>query len=160
MNTAKPQTMKLVLIESARVLRPRLERLFKAIPGVDILANTPDWIYGAEVVARSHPDVVVVEVDPPMSDATWFIQQVAAEQPNTVIVALTNDSIAGVAEVAHRAGAHIVANANDDLEALSRFLFDWANPEGDLNSSANTQRKRTPAMANGKFQQARIQPSH
>jgi DNA-binding NarL/FixJ family response regulator len=119
--------MKLLLIEGCLPLKVRMERLLGDIPAIKLIGSASDTVSGLQLLALQNPDVVVIDVCAPISEAIEFISTITQRYPALLVVALTNCDVPGAGQMAQKAGAHLCADIVEELGSLDQFLSDCAD---------------------------------
>ncbi|MGY1601345.1 response regulator [Geodermatophilus sp. SYSU D00815] len=123
-------TVRVVLADDQEMVRAGLRMLIDFQPDLEVVGEAADGLEAVDVVARTRPDVVLMDVRMPRCDGLEAARRVLAQSPDVAVVVLTTfDEDASLAE-ALRAG-------------VSGFLLKTAPPEQLL------QAVRTVAAGNG-----------
>jgi len=123
-------TTRVVLADDQEMVRAGLRMLVDFQPDLEVVGEAADGLEAVEVVARTRPDVVLMDVRMPRCDGIEAARRVLAATPDVAVVVLTTfDEDASLAE-AMRAG-------------VSGFLLKTAPPEQLLHAV------RTVAAGNG-----------
>ena len=108
--------IRVVLVDDHAVVRAGLEQLLAGTPDIDVVGTAADGAEALEVVRRTCPDVVVMDLQMPGVDGVEATRRIAAEPLDTQVVVLTSYSD----------GARILAAL--DAGAVGYLLKD-ADPE-------------------------------
>ncbi|MGY1709257.1 response regulator [Geodermatophilus sp. SYSU D00758] len=123
-------TVRVVLADDQEMVRAGLRMLVDFQPDLEVVGEAADGLEAVDVVARTRPDVVLMDVRMPRCDGLEAARRVLAAGPDVAVVVLTTfDEDASLAE-ALRAG-------------VSGFLLKTAPPEQLLHAV------RTVAAGNG-----------
>jgi DNA-binding NarL/FixJ family response regulator len=123
-------TIRVVLADDQEMVRAGLRMLLDFQPDLEVVGEAADGLEAVAVVARTRPDVVLMDVRMPRCDGLEAARRILAADPDVAVVVLTTfDEDASLAE-ALRAG-------------VSGFLLKTAPPEQLL------QAVRTVAAGNG-----------
>ena len=123
-------SVRVVLADDQEMVRAGLRMLVDFQPDLEVVGEAADGLEAVEVVARTRPDVVLMDVRMPRCDGIEAARRVLAATPDVAVVVLTTfDEDASLAE-AMRAG-------------VSGFLLKTAPPEQLLHAV------RTVAAGNG-----------
>jgi DNA-binding NarL/FixJ family response regulator len=122
--------VRVVLADDQEMVRAGLRMLLDFQPDLEVVGEAADGLQAVEVVTRTRPDVVLMDVRMPRCDGIEAARRIVAALPETAVVVLTTfDDDASLAE-ALRAG-------------VSGFLLKVAPPEQLLHAV------RTVAAGNG-----------
>ena len=122
--------VRVVLADDQEMVRAGLRMLLDFQPDLEVVGEAADGLEAVEVVTRTRPDVVLMDVRMPRCDGIEAARRIVAALPETAVVVLTTfDDDASLAE-ALRAG-------------VSGFLLKVAPPEQLLHAV------RTVAAGNG-----------
>lgn len=97
-------TIRVVLVDDHPVLRSGLERLLAGEPDIEVVGSAADGADALEVVRRTRPDVVLMDLQMPGTDGVTATRQIVAEGVGEVLV-LTSFSDADRIVAALDAGA-------------------------------------------------------
>ncbi|MCF6735152.1 response regulator transcription factor [Blastococcus sp. KM273129] len=123
-------TIRVVLADDQEMVRAGLRMLLEFQPDLEVVGEAADGLAAVEVVTRTRPDVVLMDVRMPRCDGIEAARRITTATPEVAVVVLTTfDEDAPLAE-AMRAG-------------VSGFLLKVAPPEQLL------QAVRTVAAGNG-----------
>jgi DNA-binding NarL/FixJ family response regulator len=123
-------SVRVVLADDQEMVRAGLRMLLDFQPDLEVVGEAADGLQAVEVVTRTRPDVVLMDVRMPRCDGIEAARRIVAALPETAVVVLTTfDDDASLAE-ALRAG-------------VSGFLLKVAPPEQLLHAV------RTVAAGNG-----------
>jgi DNA-binding NarL/FixJ family response regulator len=123
-------TVRVVLADDQEMVRAGLRMLVDFQPDLEVVGEAADGLEAVDVVARTRPDVVLMDVRMPRCDGIEAARRVLAADPGVAVVVLTTfDEDASLAE-ALKAG-------------VSGFLLKTAPPEQLLHAV------RTVAAGNG-----------
>lgn len=112
-----------------------MERLLRDIHAIKLIGSVPDIVSGSQLLALQNPDVVVIDVCAPISEAIEFISTITQCYPALLVVALTNCDVPGARHMAQKAGAHLCADMVEELGSLDQFLSDCADQKLPLTGS-------------------------
>jgi DNA-binding NarL/FixJ family response regulator len=97
-------TIRVVLVDDHAVLRSGLERLLDGEADIEVVGTAADGAEALEVVRRTRPDVVLMDLQMPGTDGVTATRQIVAESGTDVLV-LTSFSDADRIVAALDAGA-------------------------------------------------------
>jgi DNA-binding NarL/FixJ family response regulator len=94
-----------LLADDHHLVRSALAGLVDAAPGMRVVGEAADGASAAELVARLHPDVVLMDLSMPGVDGVEATRRVRASSPGTRVVVLTSFSDRDRVAAALAAGA-------------------------------------------------------
>ncbi|WP_431278153.1 response regulator [Leifsonia poae] len=104
MTPAEP-IIRVVVADDQAIIRDGLVTVLSLLPDIEVVGEAPDGEQAVELVAREHPDVVLMDLRMPVLDGVDATARIVAAHPETAVLVLTtfadDDSILG----ALRAGA-------------------------------------------------------
>ena len=124
-------TIRVVLVDDHAVVRSGLAQLLSGAGDIDVVGQAGDGAEGVEVVRRTRPDVVVMDLQMPGTDGVEATRQIVEEDLGAEVVVLTSYSD----------GARIVAAL--DAGAVGYLLKD-ADPEDVLDGVRAVSRGESP----------------
>jgi len=97
--------IRVMVVDDQAIVRDGLVVLLTLIDGIDVVGEAADGAAAVQLVAATHPDVVLMDLRMPVLDGVAATEQIVAQHPGTAVLVLTtfadDESIAG----ALRAGA-------------------------------------------------------
>ena len=97
--------IRVVLADDHEILREGLVGVLSAQPDVVVVGEAGDGQEALEMVRRTHPDAVVLDVTMPRMNGVEAARAINAEFPNIRVIGLSVHESADMAEAMHRAGA-------------------------------------------------------
>lgn len=141
------ESLRVVLADDQTVVREGLVTLLGLLPGVEVVGAAGDGVEAVRLVARTRPDVLLVDLRMPRCDGVEATRRVRAEYPATEVVVLTtyadDDSVLG----ALQAGARGFLTKDADAEAIARALHSAA--AGQSTVDGDVQRRLVEAATRG-----------
>ncbi len=123
--------IRVVLVDDHAVVRSGLAQLLSGADDIEVVGQAGDGAEGVEVVRRTHPDVIVMDLQMPGVDGVEATRRIVAEQLGGEVVVLTSFSD----------NARIVAAL--DAGAVGYLLKD-ADPEDVLGGVRAVSRGESP----------------
>lgn len=98
--------IKVVSIDDSAVVRRSLERMLSRDPEIQVVGTAPDPFAGRDLIVRTSPDVVLLDLEMPRMDGMTFLRKLMQARPTPVLIvsSLTRNNSKLVLE-ALRAGA-------------------------------------------------------
>lgn len=109
-------TIRIYLIDDHTVLRQAVRVMLEAEDGLTVVGEAGDAESGVREVARLKPDVAIVDLKLPGTSGLTAIRRLAAESPETAVIAFTMyGNAAYVYEATHAgASAYVLKSASKD----------------------------------------------
>jgi len=102
--------LRVLIVDDSVAVRRALGDALQREPGLEVCGTAPNGLLGLELVARSRPDVIVLDLEMPVLDGLEFLARLRAEHPRLPVLVFS-----GVAGHANEA----------TLEALWRGASDY-----------------------------------
>ena len=103
--TAAEPLIRVVVADDQAIIRDGLVTVLSLLPDIEVVGEAPDGERAVELVAREHPDVILMDLRMPVLDGVAATERIVRAHPGTAVLVLTtfadDDSILG----ALRAGA-------------------------------------------------------
>ena len=84
--------IRVVLVDDHAVVRSGLTQLLDGVDDIEVVGTAADGATGMELVRRTSPDVVVMDLQMPGVDGVAATRTIAAEQPDAQVLVLTSYS--------------------------------------------------------------------
>ena len=88
--SAANQATRVVLVEDSEAVRRRLEDLLSGVPGVTVVGQAEGVSEGLDVIGRTAPDAVVLDLRLKDGSGMRVLEAVKKIRPDTTVVILTN----------------------------------------------------------------------
>ncbi|HUZ89971.1 MAG TPA: response regulator transcription factor, partial [Candidatus Acidoferrales bacterium] len=96
---------RVVIADDQTLFRVGLARLLNEDPRVDIVGDAADGLQALELVASTHPDVVLMDLKMPNLDGVEATKRIVAEHPSVKVLVLTTFDADSYVIQALKAGA-------------------------------------------------------
>ncbi|MBO0901140.1 response regulator transcription factor [Cellulomonas sp. zg-ZUI222] len=83
------QTVRVVLVDDETLVRVGLRLILGADPAIDVVGEAGDGLEAIDVVRRTAPDVVLMDIRMPRLDGLGATERLLTEQPDSRVVILT-----------------------------------------------------------------------
>ncbi|HWK28354.1 MAG TPA: response regulator transcription factor [Solirubrobacter sp.] len=102
-DTAAP--VRVVTVDDQAVFRSAARAIVDRTPGFELVGESADGAAALELVSRTDPDIVIVDVRMPGIDGIEVAERLHAENPDRVIVLASSVEVETLARLAREAGA-------------------------------------------------------
>lgn len=119
-----------VLVDDQELARAGLRTILRSIYGFEVVGEAADGAAALEVVARTRPDAVVMDVRMPRVDGVAGTRRLLARDPSTRVLVLTTFGDDGVLAEALRAGASGFCLKDAPAEDIQRAVRAVAAGDG------------------------------
>jgi DNA-binding NarL/FixJ family response regulator len=134
--TTIPPRIRLVLVDDHEIVRAGLRMLLAGYPDLEVVGEADDGATALELVAASHPDVVLMDLSMPRMDGVTATARIAADQPGTQVLVLTTFADRAHVTAAIDAGAAGYVLKDADPAALAGAIRAAARGEAPLDPRA------------------------
>lgn len=110
------------LVEDSAVLRERLKQLISAIPHVSITGFADNASGAIEQIAKSPPDVIVLDIQLKQSSGYEVLQQVKRRNAGPYVIVLTNYSYPQYRAKYMQAGADYFFDKSVEMDRLVHVI--------------------------------------
>jgi len=128
--------IRVVLADDHGVIRDGLGRLISGLEGIELVGIAADGAEAVEVVARTEPDVVLMDLDMPVLDGIEATRRIRAARPDAAVLVLTAFSDRGRITGALEAGACGYLLKDVDSERVAEGIRAAARGESPLDPRA------------------------
>ena len=114
--------LRLVIADDQASVRQGLVLLLGAVPDIDVVGAAADGEQALDLVAKHHPDAILLDLHMPVLDGIGAIRRLTAEHPEVAIVVLTTYADDSSVLDALRAGARSYLTKDADYTEIARAL--------------------------------------
>ena len=114
--------LRVVIADDQATVRQGLELLLGTVPEIQVVGSATNGKEALELVARHHPDVILLDLNMPILNGIETTRRLTAEHPNVAIVILTTYADDGSVFEALRAGANGYLTKDADRSAIAGAL--------------------------------------
>jgi len=118
--------LRVLVVDDQQIVREGLATILDMLADVSVIATAADGAEALELVARHHPDVVLLDLHMPVLDGVGATRRIVAEHPASAVLILTTFGEDEDALEALRAGARGVLTKDAGHEEISRALHQAA----------------------------------
>jgi PAS domain S-box-containing protein len=97
--------IRVMLVDDHRIVRDGLAGILQDQPGIEVVAEAADGREAIELVDRSAPDVIVMDVSMPRMDGVEATERILRERPHIRVIGLSMHEKKDLSEAMLRAGA-------------------------------------------------------
>jgi DNA-binding NarL/FixJ family response regulator len=120
--TAEGRPIRVVLMDHHPVLRTGLAQILRRMPDLDVVGEVGDPTTLLDVVNRTDPDVVLLDVELPGSASMELARQLCSECPGVVLIGLSLFEDANLAAAIQTAGASAYIHKNRSAADLADLI--------------------------------------
>lgn len=117
--------LKVVIIDDFRIIVERLAARLSSIPGVSFVGDADHPEMAWDLIQRTAPDVVIMDIHLRMSqpkNGVAFIAQIKREWPQIKVIVFTNYADTRYRHLCDMNGADVFCDKASDSEALAETL--------------------------------------
>jgi DNA-binding NarL/FixJ family response regulator len=97
--------IRVLIVDDHALIRAGIQALLTAVPDVEVVAETGDGREALALVARHHPDIVLLDLSMPAGNGLEVIARLTRESPDVRVVVLSMHASEPYVTAALRAGA-------------------------------------------------------
>jgi DNA-binding NarL/FixJ family response regulator len=118
--------LRVIIADDQATVREGLVLLLGLLPGIEVTAAAADGQQAIDLVAKHHPDAILLDLHMPVIDGIEATQRLTAEHPEVAIVILTTYADDTSVLAALRAGARSYLTKDADRADIARALHSAA----------------------------------
>jgi two-component system response regulator DevR len=108
--------VKVIIADDSNPIRERIIKLLSDIPNVEIVGEAIDGVETAVIVRKTHPDVVILDLQMPKLSGLEILPRLKEMDPSPVIVVLTNYSTSPMKAMCTRKGGDFFFDKSTEFE--------------------------------------------
>jgi DNA-binding NarL/FixJ family response regulator len=120
-------TIRVVVVDDHVAFRRALTAALRLVDDVEVVGEASDGLRAADEVARTEPDVVVMDLSMPEVSGIDAMRKIHGSKPSLPVVILTAHADAGVERECYAAGARGFLAKGTTLEEIVTALRDAAD---------------------------------
>ena len=117
-----PRALRIVVADDQASVREGLVVLLDLLPDVDVVASAADGEQAVDAVARTRPDVILLDLHMPVQDGIETTRRLTADHPEVAVVVLTTYEDDVTVLAALQAGARSYLTKNADRSEIAHAL--------------------------------------
>jgi len=117
-------TMNIVLIDDSLVVRVRVANIISKLPGVKVIGEAGNSLEAIEVVRKTKPDVVILDIKMPGESGVQVVRKLKNEFEELKIIMLTNYPYSQYKVECFKYGADYFLSKSDEFEKLPSVLIE------------------------------------
>ena len=123
MATTNRNQLSVVLVDDHEVVRRGLRQVLEEFEDIKVVGEARDGMEGVELVRAFTPDVVVMDINMPHMNGIEATKVIIREQPSTIVVGLSFESGAQVAQAMKAAGAFTCVTKERAVEDIHQVIL-------------------------------------
>ena len=108
--------VRVIIADDSNPIRERIIKLLSDLPNVEIVGEAIDGVETAVIVRKTHPDVVILDLQMPKLSGLEILPRLKEMDPSPVIVVLTNYSTSPMKAMCTRKGADHFFDKSTEFE--------------------------------------------
>jgi DNA-binding NarL/FixJ family response regulator len=121
--------VKVLIADDSTQIRERIIKLLSAVPNIEIAGEAIDGIETAVLVRKTHPDVVILDLQMPKLSGLEILPRIKEIIPPPVIVVLTNFSTSPMKAMCTRKGADFFFDKSTEFEKAIAVIEGMCNKQ-------------------------------
>src|SRR5579884_636798 len=147
---------RVIVVDDETLVREGLVTMLELMPGIEVVGSAADGEEAVELVARTAPDVVLMDLRMPCCDGVEATRRIRSEHPGTQVIALTThaDDRSILSAVEAGARGYLTKHSGDRAirQAIETVL------SGDAALEPSVQARLLEAIAEGRTARRRSLP--
>jgi DNA-binding NarL/FixJ family response regulator len=129
-DSAEEDARTFLIVDDSAVIRRRLVSLLTEIQGVRLVGEAADAMKGAELIAKLHPDVVILDIRMPNRSGIGLLESIKDNPNLPVLIILTNYPYAAYRKRCMELGASYFFDKSTEFIELERVVRELAEVGG------------------------------
>ena len=118
------------IVDDSKALRDRLVSMLSELEGIEVVGQAGNAAEAISDIRRLRPRVVVLDIQMPGGSGIEVLRTIKREAPPTVVVMLTNHTLAQYREKCMELGADYFLDKTRDLDKLTEIFQDLVSSSG------------------------------
>ena len=118
------------IVDDSQALRDRLVSMLSEVEGIEVVGQAGNAAEAISGIRRLRPRVVVLDIQMPGGSGIEVLRTIKREAPPTVVVMLTNHTLAQYREKCMELGADYFLDKTRDLDKLTEIFQDLVSSSG------------------------------
>ena len=110
------------IVDDSKALRDRLVSMLSELEGIEVVGQAGNAAEAISDIRRLRPRVVVLDIQMPGGSGIEVLRTIKREAPPTVVVMLTNHTLAQYREKCMELGADYFLDKTRDLDKLTEIF--------------------------------------
>ena len=108
-----------VVVDDSALMRKLLTSMLSEDPGIEVLGAAADPYAAREMIRRTNPDVLTLDIEMPKMDGLAFLEKIMSLRPMPVVMvsSLTQQGAEATIQALQLGAVEIIAKPTSDLEA-------------------------------------------
>jgi two-component system chemotaxis response regulator CheB len=108
-----------VVVDDSALMRKLLTSMLMEDPGIEVLGAAADPYAAREMIRRTNPDVLTLDIEMPKMDGLAFLEKIMSLRPMPVVMvsSLTQEGAEATIQALELGAVEIIAKPTSDLEA-------------------------------------------
>lgn len=118
------QKLKVLIVDDSSLIISRLRRLLSTAENISAFSDAHDFEEGKMLFDREKPDVVLLDINLPVSSGLSLLTYIRKKRPHTKVIIITNEAGNYYRKLCLDLGADYFIDKAYDFEKLPGILFD------------------------------------
>jgi DNA-binding NarL/FixJ family response regulator len=118
------------IVDDSKAVRDRLVSMLSELEGIEVVGQAGNAAEAISGIRRLRPRVVVLDIQMPGGSGIEVLRAIKREAPPTVVVMLTNHTLAQYREKCMELGADYFLDKTRDLDKLTEIFQDLVSSSG------------------------------
>ena len=118
------------IVDDSQALRDRLVSMLSEVEGIEVVGQAGNAAEAISGIRRLRPRAVVLDIQMPGGSGIEVLRTIKREAPPTIVVMLTNHTLAQYREKCMELGADYFLDKTRDLDKLTEIFQDLVSCSG------------------------------